>query len=60
MELEELKMRRHQYKEEYARSYKSKNVEWDKIGDNEQIWEQVKWPMVDSAKEVCSSVRVGI
>ena len=24
----------------------------------EQTWEQVKWAMIDNAKEVCSSVRV--
>ena len=23
------------------------------------MWEQVKWAMVESAREVCSSVRVG-
>ena len=23
------------------------------------MWEQVKWPMVESAREVCGSVKVG-
>ena len=30
-------------------------------GDNsvEHMWEQVKWPMVESVREVCGSVKVG-
>ena len=44
---------------QYARCPESKRVDWD-VGKNvEQIWEQVKRAMVDSAREVYGSVRVG-
>ena len=50
-------MREHQYIEEYARSFEEKGVEWD--GFNvEHMWEQVKWAVVENAREVCGSVRV--
>ena len=53
------KLREHHYREGYARSLEEKGVEWD--GDNsvEHMWEQVKWAMVESAREVCGSVRMG-
>ena len=47
------KLREHQYRKGYVRSLEGKGVEWD--GDNEQV----KWAMVESAREVCSSVRGG-
>ena len=34
-------------------------VEWDGGNNVEHMWEQVKRAMIDSAKEVCDSVRVG-
>ena len=48
------KLREHQYTEGYARSLEEK-------GENnvEYMWEQVKPAMVESAKEVCGSVRGG-
>ena len=53
------KLREHQYREEYARSFEGKRVEWDKENNVEHMWEQVKWAMVKSAREVFGSVRVG-
>ena len=52
------KLREHQYRERYARSLEGKGVEWD--GDNkvEHMWEQVKRVIVETAREVCGSVRV--
>ena len=46
------KLREHQYREEYARGREYNGME--KI-----MWESVKRGMVESAREVCSSVRVG-
>ena len=53
------KMREHQYREGYARSLEEKGVEWDGDDNGKHMWEQVKLAMVESAREVCSSVRVG-
>ena len=53
------KLREHQYREGYARSLEGKGVEWDRENNVEHIWEQVKRVMVESAREVCGSVRVG-
>ena len=53
------KLRKHQYREGYARSLEGKGVEWDGDDNVEHMWEQVKWAMVKSAREVCSTVRVG-
>ena len=52
------KLREHQYREGYARPLEGKSVEWD--GDNyvERMWEQVKRAMVESAREMCGSVRI--
>ena len=36
-----------------------KRVESDGENNVEQMWEQVKWAMVESAIEVCGSVRMG-
>ena len=36
---------------------KVKRVDWDEGGNVEQMWELVKQAMVDSAREVCGSVR---
>ena len=34
-------------------------VEWDRDENVEQMWEQVKQAMIESAREVCGSVRLG-
>ena len=52
------KLREDRYREGYARSLEGRRVEGD--GDNvEHMCEQVKRVIVESAREVCSSVRVG-
>ena len=53
------KLRKHQYREEYARSLEEKELEWDGGNNVEHMWEQVKQAMVGRAREVCGSVRVG-
>ena len=53
------KLREHQYREGYARSLEEKGVEWDGDNNVEHMWEQVKWPMVESAREMCGLVRIG-
>ena len=52
------KLREHQCREKYARSLEGKRVEGE--GDNNVAhkWEQVKWAMVESAREVWG-VRAG-
>ena len=52
------KLREHQYRE-YARSLEKKRLELDGESNVKHMWEQVKWAMVESAREVCGSVRVG-
>ena len=43
------KLREDWYRERYARSLEGKRV-----GDNvKHMWEQVKWSMVESMREVC-------
>ena len=53
------KLREDLYREGCARSLEGKRVEGG--GDNivEHMWEQVKQAMVESAREVCGSMRVG-
>ena len=52
------KLKEHQYREGYVRFLEGKGVEWD--GDNNvHMWEQLKWPIVETAREVCGSMRVG-
>ena len=53
------KLRERQYSEEYARSLEGKRVEWDGENNVEHMWEQVKQAMVESAREVWGSGRVG-
>ena len=53
------KLREHQYREGYARSLEGKELEWDGDDNVKHMREQLKWAMVESAREVCSSVRVG-
>ena len=53
------KMREHQYKEGYDRSLEGKRVEWDGDNNVEHMWEQVKRAMVESAREVWGSVKIG-
>ena len=52
-------MREYQYREGYARSFERKRVEWARDDNVEHMWEQVKRAMVEIAREVCVSVRVG-
>ena len=52
------KLREHLYRERYIRSLEGKGVEWDAENNVEHMWKQVKWAMVESAREVCDSVRV--
>ena len=45
------KLKEHQYRERYTRSFEEKGIEWD--GDNvKHMWERVKWAMTESAREV--------
>ena len=53
------KLREHQYIEVYTRSLGSKRVEWNGERYVKHMWEQVKREMVESAREVCGSVRGG-
>ena len=53
------KLRKHQYRERYGRSLEGKRVEWDGDNNLEHMWEQVKWAMGESEREVYGSVRVG-
>ena len=45
----------HQYREGYL---EGKRVEWDGDDNVKDVWKQVKWAMVESAREMCGSVRV--
>ena len=51
--------RENQYREGYARSLEGKGVEWGGDNNIEHMWERVKQPMVESAREVFCSLRVG-
>ena len=53
------KLREHRYREGYGRSLEGKGVKWEGDNNVERVWKQVKWAMVESAREVCGSVRVG-
>ena len=53
------KLDKHQYREGYARPLEGKELEWDGSNNVEHMWEQVIWAMVESAREICSSVKVG-
>ena len=53
------KLREHQYREGYASSFEGKEVEWDGDNNVKHMCEQLKRPMVESAREVCGSLRVG-
>ena len=53
------KLREHQKREDYDRSLEEKRVEWDGDDNVEHIWEQVKRAMVETAREVYGSVRIG-
>ena len=46
------------YREGYARSLERKGVEWGGANNVELMWEQVKRAIVESAREMCGSVRV--
>ena len=53
------KLREHRYGEGCARSLEGKGVEWDGENIVYHMWEQVKPEMLESARKVCGSVRVG-
>ena len=53
------KLRENQYREGYDRSHEGNRGEGDGDYNIKHIWEQVKRAMVESAREVCGSVRVG-
>ena len=53
------KLREHQYREWYAGSLEGERAGLNGDDNVEDIWEQVKRVMVESAREVCGSVRVG-
>ena len=53
------KLREHQYRKGYARSFEGKEIEWDGENNVEHMWDQVKWAKFESAREVCGSVRLG-
>ena len=53
------KLWEHQYREAYARTLEGKGVEWDGDDNVKHMCEQVKQAVVESAREVCGSVRVG-
>ena len=45
------KLREYQYREGYVRSFEGKGVEWNGSNNIEHMSEQVKWAMVERAKE---------
>ena len=47
------KLREHQYREGYARSFEGKRVDWDGENNVKHMLEQVKQAMVERAREVC-------
>ena len=51
------KLRDHQYRGGYDRSLEGMGVEWGGGNNVINMWEQVKLAMVESAREVCGSVR---
>ena len=53
------KLKEIQYRVGYIRSLDGKGVGWDGDNNVEHMWEQVKRAMLESAREVCGSVRVG-
>ena len=52
-------LREHQYREGYARSLEGKSVKRDGYNNVKHMWEQVKRAILESSREVSSSVRVG-
>ena len=46
------KLREYQYREGYVKSLEEKGVQWDGDNNVENMWEQVKKAMVESAREV--------
>ena len=53
------KLKELQYRKGYARSLERKGVEWDGENYVEHMWEQLTRAMVENAREVYNSVRVG-
>ena len=52
------KLREHQYREGSARSLEGKEVKWEGENNVKHMWEQVKQIMVESARELCGSMKV--
>ena len=52
------KLREDRYREGYTRSLEGKRIEGDEI-NVEHMWGQVKRVMLENAREVCGSERVG-
>ena len=52
------KWREYQYRVRYARSLYGKRVELNEENSVKDMWEQVKQPMIESAREICGSVQV--
>ena len=52
------KLREHHYTKRYTGSFGGKRVECDGEKNVEQMWEQMRRAMVESARELCGSVRV--
>ena len=44
------------YKRQYDSVLETKIVQWDEFSTVEQIWEQMKWEVVDVARKVCAPV----
>ena len=57
-EVESLKERKVKKKKRKNELAEGKGVEWEEDNNVKHMWEQVKRAMVESAREVCSSVRV--
>ena len=52
------KLREYHYRERYAMSLVGKRVELDGDNNVDHMWEQMERAMVESAREVCGSVRM--
>ena len=52
------KLKVNQCRECYARSLEGKREEWDGKNNVEHMWDQVKWAMIESAREMCGSMKV--
>ena len=53
------KLRGHECREGYARYLEGEGGEWNGDNNVEHMWEMEIQPMVESAREICGSVRDG-